>query len=453
MRSISSSAESTTSTRWHIDASTLAILERVFAMDQFPNVETRRQLGADLNVSTRQIQVWFQNRRQRERKLKSSSGGLSQLTPSTASPVTSSEDISSALIEFSSTAEEETKRKDAAHHSGIPLAPMPRAYSSGAGAVPGSSDAPIMDPSKENDCDEAGNSMELGIEETCMQEPPLARPSQLLKEAQVASLGWLGAMPPLLPRLSHVSNLGSLAGKGGDQLRPALSSFSPLVGEIGPSVAARLAAACQSTLIGRTLQAYGGIVQVITEARAPYKLLSVSPGWQRLSGWTRDEVVGRTLKLLQGPMTEPDALAALMRGVHTQQPVSLRLTNYTKTGVSFVHQLSCEPLRDPAGETQCFQATSLVLRRPGEAEAAEELAVGHMPTVCRDQVPPLWPLLGSRSLQPEPPQQPAPSADDDFDLFGWLVSDKGEIDADIMENALIPTSLYGGGGLGTTTVC
>jgi len=198
-----------------------------------------------------------------------------------------------------------------------------------------------------------------------------------------------------------------------------LSSFSPLVGEIGPSVAARLAAACQSTLIGRTLQAYGGIVQVITEARAPYKILSVSPGWQRLSGWTRDEVVGRTLKLLQGPMTEPDALAALMRGVHTQQPVSLRLTNYTKTGVSFVHQLSCEPLRDPAGETQCFQATSLVLRRPGEAEAAEELAVGHMPTVCRDQVPPLWPLLGSRSLQPEPPQQPAPSADDDFDLFGW----------------------------------
>ena len=42
------------------------------------------------------------------------------------------------------------------------------------------------------------------------------------------------------------------------------------------SVAARLAAACQSTLLGRTLQQFGGIVQVITEASAPYRVLSVS---------------------------------------------------------------------------------------------------------------------------------------------------------------------------------
>ena len=54
--------------RWHIDASTLNILERIFSLDQFPNVDVRKQLGTDLNVTPRQIQVWFQNRRQRERK-------------------------------------------------------------------------------------------------------------------------------------------------------------------------------------------------------------------------------------------------------------------------------------------------------------------------------------------------------------------------------------------------
>ena len=59
--------------RWHIDANTLAVLEAVFKLEQFPNIETRKQLGQDLNVSSRQIQVWFQNRRQRERKLKSMS--------------------------------------------------------------------------------------------------------------------------------------------------------------------------------------------------------------------------------------------------------------------------------------------------------------------------------------------------------------------------------------------
>ena len=45
--------------RWHIDQNTLSVLESVFAIDQFPNVEARKQLGADLHVSPRQIQVWF----------------------------------------------------------------------------------------------------------------------------------------------------------------------------------------------------------------------------------------------------------------------------------------------------------------------------------------------------------------------------------------------------------
>ena len=32
-----------------------------------------------------------------------------------------------------------------------------------------------------------------------------------------------------------------------------------------------------------------------------------------------------------------------------------------QSGETFVHQLSCEPLRDETGQAQCFQATSVVL--------------------------------------------------------------------------------------------
>lgn len=31
--------------RWHIDPDALAVLEAVFKLEQFPNVETRKQLG------------------------------------------------------------------------------------------------------------------------------------------------------------------------------------------------------------------------------------------------------------------------------------------------------------------------------------------------------------------------------------------------------------------------
>ena len=110
------------STRWHIDAATLAVLEKVFSLDQFPNVETRKQLGTELGVSTRQIQVWFQNRRQRERKNKAASNSSLEIMPSkTTTPVSSTDDITTALFEFGTADKDENKSL-----GGLPLAPMPR---------------------------------------------------------------------------------------------------------------------------------------------------------------------------------------------------------------------------------------------------------------------------------------------------------------------------------------
>lgn len=45
----------------------------------------------------------------------------------------------------------------------------------------------------------------------------------------------------------------------------------------------------------------------------------------------------------------------MMSAVDNKTAVSVRLTNYTRDGESFEHLLSVEPLRDPAGETLCFQ--------------------------------------------------------------------------------------------------
>ena len=127
-------------------------------------------------------------------------------------------------------------------------------------------------------------------------------------------------------------------------------------------------------------------------------LSSVSPGWVQLTGCSRDEAIGRPLSMLQGegtevrarfgpggggaplpPTTSPahhrplspqaEGVAAMMSAIDNKTAVSVRLTNYTRDGESFEHLLSVEPLRDPAGETLCFQATSLVLRKPGEPRA------------------------------------------------------------------------------------
>lgn len=56
------------STRWNIPKAALQTLEEVFKSDKFPSVETRKNLASDLHVTPRQVQVWFQNKRQRSAK-------------------------------------------------------------------------------------------------------------------------------------------------------------------------------------------------------------------------------------------------------------------------------------------------------------------------------------------------------------------------------------------------
>lgn len=57
--------------RWQIrpGSSAQTLLEKVYSMDPFPSMETRRELAKQLHVTPRQVQVWFQNKRQRERKV------------------------------------------------------------------------------------------------------------------------------------------------------------------------------------------------------------------------------------------------------------------------------------------------------------------------------------------------------------------------------------------------
>eukprot|EP00320_Phaeocystis_rex_P014170 CAMPEP_0119063946 /NCGR_PEP_ID=MMETSP1178-20130426/7151_1 /TAXON_ID=33656 /ORGANISM="unid sp, Strain CCMP2000" /LENGTH=375 /DNA_ID=CAMNT_0007045339 /DNA_START=41 /DNA_END=1164 /DNA_ORIENTATION=- len=56
--------------RWNISRPVLVVLEQVFALEKFPSQLMRQRLSADLGVTPRQVQVWFQNRRQRERTMR-----------------------------------------------------------------------------------------------------------------------------------------------------------------------------------------------------------------------------------------------------------------------------------------------------------------------------------------------------------------------------------------------
>jgi len=53
--------------RWIVEPDDVVLLERMFELEQCPGREMREQLAACLKVKPRQIQVWFQNKRQRRK--------------------------------------------------------------------------------------------------------------------------------------------------------------------------------------------------------------------------------------------------------------------------------------------------------------------------------------------------------------------------------------------------
>jgi len=64
--------------RWNIMPETLYVLEDVFRTQPFPPMMMREKLAKTLDVTPRQVQIWFQNRRQRARhtKFKPGAGGM-----------------------------------------------------------------------------------------------------------------------------------------------------------------------------------------------------------------------------------------------------------------------------------------------------------------------------------------------------------------------------------------
>jgi len=85
---------------------------------------------------------------------------------------------------------------------------------------------------------------------------------------------------------------------------------------------------------------------VVTEANAPFRIVSVNPAWEHLCGFTLNECHGQTLKCIQGPETNTSAITALMSQLLRGEEAGTVLTNYNKTGRKFQNRLRVKPLKD-----------------------------------------------------------------------------------------------------------
>lgn len=111
---------------------------------------------------------------------------------------------------------------------------------------------------------------------------------------------------------------------------------------------------------------------VITDPRQDDNpIVFANDAFLRLTGYARQDVMGRNCRLLQGIDTDRAVVAAIADAITARRDITCELLNYRKDGGSFWNALFISPVLDEAGELLFFFASQLDVterRRGDEAE-------------------------------------------------------------------------------------
>ncbi|KAH9445121.1 hypothetical protein Pst134EB_025370 [Puccinia striiformis f. sp. tritici] len=147
-------------------------------------------------------------------------------------------------------------------------------------------------------------------------------------------------------------------------------------------------------------------------------IILVSPGFEAVTGYSREEILGRNCRFLQGPGTSRASVERIKRALGSAEPVVELLLNYRRDGTPFHCLLSIVPLFDVQGQLTYFLAgqvnvtgelessqdmLDLLSRQIGEHNDAEHPSnlLDHSPRMTQFRSPPVS-RFGSSNSKAEP---------------------------------------------------
>ncbi len=108
----------------------------------------------------------------------------------------------------------------------------------------------------------------------------------------------------------------------------------------------------ERTLLLQSLSIADSAIAIASAADG--NLVYVNRAFERITGYSQGELVGRNCRMLQGRETAPATVAKIREAVAEARPVRVDILNYAKNGAHYWSDLSIAPVRDAEGTLRAF---------------------------------------------------------------------------------------------------
>ncbi|MDP8935715.1 MAG: PAS domain S-box protein [Cyanobacteriota bacterium] len=109
----------------------------------------------------------------------------------------------------------------------------------------------------------------------------------------------------------------------------------------------------------------------ISDATHPeHPIIYCNPAFESMTGYRRQEILGKNCRFLQGSDTDPAAVEIIRQALQTESECKVILKNYRKDGTAFWNCFSISPVRDRMGKLTHFIGVQRDITERKQAEEA-----------------------------------------------------------------------------------
>ncbi len=124
------------------------------------------------------------------------------------------------------------------------------------------------------------------------------------------------------------------------------------------------------SLLERAIAASSNSISIADATKAHTPIIYCNPAFEKLTGYTPEEVMGRNCQFLQGPDTDRAELDRLRSSLRSGTEIKVILKNYRKDKTFFWNELTVSPVKDSDGKLTHFIGVQNDITQKVAAETA-----------------------------------------------------------------------------------